>query len=438
MKSHRIIEKGERKLAVTSYAVTVVFIILGILPLVWMLLTSMMDNESIDATTPKFLPDIPRTIAITLDYSGQQDQNEEFYRKDAMKATWFPWMANMRENIGEIKVTGVKDGHELYNSKTTAAEFYVGQPFIVPTQVFNDNVMKAKLPRIKESGLSKFTYYGQGNKAEIEKASTLSDQPLGKQFQAFFSERKLLDGKVTSLVQSRNWLRLFDSYRSLNILASEAAVSFGFYHYFFNSLLICVIVIAWQLTFGAMASYALSQLLRSKKTKFVVLMYFLATIMIPGVSVLIPQYLLMQKLNLVDNLWAVILPHFAWGFVIFLFKGFFDQLPKELLQAARVDGASELRTFLRIVIPMSVPVFTIVAVMTFIPVWNDFLWPYVVTKSHHNWTFTVAMNDMQGGRNPRANWISAGGVVSMIPLLLVFLGTQGAIEKGINFTGIKG
>ncbi|NBD25787.1 carbohydrate ABC transporter permease [Paenibacillus glycinis] len=433
----RIKEKGERKLAVTSYIVTIVFIVLGVLPLVWLLLTSLMDNDSIDATTPKFIPDIPKSISITLDYSGQPDQNEDFYLKDAMKATWFPWMANIRENIGEIKIKGVKDGHELYSSKTTSASFSVGQPFIVPTQVFNDTVMKAKLPRIKASGLSDFNWYGQGKQAKTGDG-TLSDKPLSKNLQTFFSDRKLLDGKLTSLEQSGNWVRLFDSYRSLNILASEAKVSLGFYHYFLNSLLVCAVVIVWQLVFGAMASYALSQLVRNKKTKFIVLMYFLMTIMIPGVSVLIPQYLLMQKLKLVDNIWAIILPHFAWGFVIFLFKGFFDQLPKELLQAARVDGASEFRTFVRIVIPMSIPVFTIVAVMTFIPVWNDFLWPYVVTKSPHNWTFTVAMNDLQGGANPRANWISASGVVSMIPLLLVFMGTQGAIEKGINFTGIKG
>ncbi|QHW30802.1 carbohydrate ABC transporter permease [Paenibacillus rhizovicinus] len=437
MKGKRIREKGERKVAIASYIITVGFIVLGILPLVWLLLTSLMDNESINATTPKFLPDVPRSIAITLDYSGQEKRDEDFYRKDAMKATWFPWMANMRENIGEIDVTGIKDGAELYHAKTTSAEFSVGQPFIVPTQVFNDNVMQAKLPRIKESGLSKFAWYGEGLRV-APLSGTVSKAALSQSLQAFFDDRHLLDGELTGLKQSRNWLRLFDSYRSLNILASEANVSFGFYHYFGNSLLICVIVIAWQLVFGAMASYSLSQLVRSKRTKFVVLMYFLATIMIPGVSVLIPQYLLMQKLHLVDNIWAIILPHFAWGFVIFLFKGFFDQLPKELLQAARVDGATEFRTFLRIVVPMSIPVFTIVGVMTFIPVWNDFLWPYIVTKSPHNWTFTVAMNDLQGGRNPRPNLISASGVVSMIPLMLVFMGTQGAIEKGINFTGIKG
>ncbi|SFT04175.1 carbohydrate ABC transporter permease [Paenibacillus sp. BC26] len=438
MRPNRIVEKGERKLDVASYLVTIVFVVLGLLPLVWLLVTAIMDNESIESTTPKFLPRIPHTIELTLDYSGIGNQEQTFYEKDAMKAIWYPWRAFMRDNIGEITVTGIKDGLKLYRAKTTAAEFYVGQPFIVSNDRFSDKIMNTKLTQIRERRLSDFAWYGISEGEAYRVQPNLSDEPLSVQLRAYFDESGLLNGKVVEMEQSRNWLRLFDSFRSLNLLAVETAGSLGFYHFFLNSLTICLVVIAWQLFFGALSSYALSQLIPNRRVRFIVLMYFLATIMIPSVSVLIPQYLLMQKLGLVDNIWAIILPHFAWGFVIFLFKGFFDQLPKELLQAARVDGASELRTFLRIVVPMSVPVFTIVAVLTFIPVWNDFLWPYVVSRSPHNWTFTVAMNDMQSGQNPRPNWISASGVISILPLLLVFMGTQGALEKGILFSGVKG
>jgi multiple sugar transport system permease protein len=91
---------------------------------------------------------------------------------------------------------------------------------------------------------------------------------------------------------------------------------------------------------------------------------------------------------------------------------------------------------------MSIPVFTIVAVMTFVPVWNEFMWPYIVTKSPEHWTFPVAMNDMQQTTNRntivRPNLISASGVLSLIPLLILFISTQRFVEKGINFTGIKG
>ena len=438
MKGNRIVEKGQRKMTFVSYLVTIVFLVLGLLPLVWLFITSIMDNKSIDSFTPKFVPKVPHSISITLDYSDMDNNDPKFYEKDAMKATWFPWMAHMKDNIGEITVTGVKDGYELYQAKTIAAQFYVGQPFIVPTQIFKDSIMAQRLPQIEDRKLSEFTWYGQGDTVAISGGSNISDKPLSRQLANFFDDRHILDGKLVVLQQSKNWWRLFDSYLSLNYLALQSAGSLGFYQYFINSIIVCVGVIAWQLILGGMGSYAMSQLVANRKLRFTLLMYFLATIMIPGVSILIPQYLFMQKLGLLDSLWAIMLPHFAWGFVMFLFKGFFDQLPKELLQAARVDGASEFSTFVRIVIPMSIPVFTIVAVLTFIPVWNDFLWPYVVTKSQHSWTFTVALNDLQNSKNPRPNWISAAGVISMIPLLLVFIGTQSAIEKGINFSGIKG
>ena len=154
---------------------------------------------------------------------------------------------------------------------------------------------------------------------------------------------------------------------------------------------------------------------------------------------MIPLYLTMNQLHLVDTLWAIILPHTAWGIVIFLFKGFFDQLPRELIQAARVDGASEFRTFYQIVIPMSVPIFTVVSVLTFLPVWNEFLWPLVVARSSANWTLTVALNNLQNQASiVSENMLMASGVISMIPLLIVFITCQKLIEKGASFTGVKG
>lgn len=438
MEKNRIREKGERGLKVTSYVVTIAFIVFCILPLVWLFITSIMDNESIESATPKFIPKIPHSLTVTLDYTGAAAMDEASYKKDAMEAIWFPWMALMRENIGEIIVHGTKDGTELYKAKTVSAQFYVGQPSIVPTRVVNNEIMKLKIPAIDERHLSDFTWYGSGSKPAPAIEARASEDALSGQYREFFESNSVLEGRIVEIEHSRNVFRLFDSYRSLNHLALGKAGQFGFFKYFLNSTIVTFTVIFWQLIFAGLGSYALSHLIRSKRLKFILLMFFLATIMIPGISVLIPQYVLMQKLHLVDSLWAIILPHFAWGFVIFLFKGFFDQLPHELLQAARIDGASEFRTFVQIVIPMSIPVFTIVGVMTFIPVWNEFMWPYIVTTSPENWTFTVAMNDLQMGSDPRPNWISASGIISMIPLLILFVSTQRYVEKGINFTGLKG
>ncbi|MBW7461490.1 carbohydrate ABC transporter permease, partial [Paenibacillus sepulcri] len=149
-------------------------------------------------------------------------------------------------------------------------------------------------------------------------------------------------------------------------------------------------------------------------------------------------YLTMDKLHLVNTLWGIILPHTAWGIVIFLFKGFFEQLPGELIQAGRIDGASEVHIFWRIIIPMSTPIFTVVSVMTFIAVWNEFLWPLVVAKSPQVWTFTVALNDFQNRQSMGANVIMSSLVIATIPLMIIIISCQKLIEKGVSFTGLKG
>jgi ABC-type glycerol-3-phosphate transport system permease component len=119
-----------------------------------------------------------------------------------------------------------------------------------------------------------------------------------------------------------------------------------------------------QMGFGGLAGYTLAHLIQNEKWQFFWIMFFLSTIMIPDISLLLPLYLLMKDQHLVNSPLAIILPHSAWGIIIFLFKGFFDQISKELLQAARVDGASEMRTFTQIVNPLLIPI----GVLTFIPV----------------------------------------------------------------------
>lgn len=440
--NNRIREKGEKSLKITSYIVTIMFLIFCMLPLAWLLLTSIMDNESIESPTPRFLPQVPHSLKVTIDFSGVEAMDRDFYLKEAMEATWFPWATMIRDNIGEIIIQGTRDGKALFQARTTSAQFYSGQSSIVPTRIVNDNVMVLKLPIIKARQLSDFDWLGLDSEPVKATSTALNGHTAAQNYQEFFDVHDVIAGKIVSIEHSRNPMRLFDSYASLKYMAVDKVGGLGFYRYFLNSTIVTFTVILWQLLFAGLGSYALSQLIRSSRLKFALLMFFLATIMIPGVSTLIPQFLLMQKLNLIDTLWAIILPHFAWGFVIFLFKGFFDQLPGELLQAARIDGASEFKSFTRIVIPISIPVFTIVGVMTFIPVWNEFMWPYIVTQSPSNWTFTVAMNDMQQTTNrgsvARPNWISASGVISMIPLLVLFVATQRYVEKGINFTGIKG
>ncbi|MFI2856564.1 carbohydrate ABC transporter permease [Paenibacillus sp. JSM ZJ436] len=437
MEPTTIKEKGGRSLRITAYVVTITFVIFALIPTLWMFASSLKTEKDINSYPPKWLPSIPQSIDVTIDYTGTSENDPEFYEKDAMRAMWYPWMKNIRESIGDVQVTGIKDGKVIYTAETVSSMFLVGQPKVVPTTIFNETMMDRKLPVIREQKLSEFQWKGEDGGA-AEATAAIAGTDLANRFSAFYQSNELVKGQVVSIQEDDSWIRVFSSYLALNKVAQDTAGPLGFAQYFLNSTIITVSSVLVQLVLGGLAGYALAHLIESKKWKFIWVMFFLATIMIPDISLLLPLYLLMKDLGLVNSLLAVILPHTAWGIVIFLFKGFFEQISKELLQAARVDGATEWRTFIQIVTPLSIPIFTTVAVMTFIPVWNEFLWPLVVNSSPKYWTFTVALNDLQNQPSVLQNMLMASALVSMIPLLLIFLFAQKYIEKGVSFSGVKG
>ncbi|MDQ0916188.1 carbohydrate ABC transporter permease [Paenibacillus sp. V4I5] len=438
MNPNTIKEKGQGSIKIIAYSITYLFIFLSLIPLVWMISSSLKDASSIQAYPPKWLPTIPHAIQVQIDYTGQESKDAEFYEKDAMKATWYPWASNIRDSIGEVVIRGMKDGKLIYTAKTSGPSFLYGRTLVVPTTLFNDNLMNVKLPVIQANKLSTFQWFG--DHGEIANELENSQELISTHFRDFYATSKYVSGKVQSIEEKPRFWSIFDSYLILDKVTKAASSNgSGFTHYFLNSVIVTLGSIVSQLLFGGLAGYALSFLIHNKKLNLVLVMFFLATLMIPDIALLIPLYLTMTQLNLIDTLWAIILPHTAWGIVIFLFKGFFDQLPRELIQAARVDGASEFRTFYQIVIPMSIPIFTVVSVLTFLPVWNEFLWPLVVAKSPANWTITVALNNLQyQGGSISENMLMASGVISMIPLLIVFITCQKFIEKGVAFTGVKG
>lgn len=434
---NQINEKGKRSLHIVAYTVTLFFMISALLPVIWMISSALKDNQAIDAYPPQWIPKIPHEVKVTIDYSEQNMQDAVFYEKEAMSATWYPWMANLRENIGEVVIYGIKEGHLIYEAKTVASSFHVGQPIVVPSTLFNKDMMNNKLSLIHERKLSTFSWYGNNGKS-VQADSIKSQNVISEKFNEFYTTTDYITGQINSIQEAPKWIHLFDSFLSLNKLAQDKTGTLGILKYFFNSIIVTMSSVVLQMILGGMAGYALSQLIQNHKLKFILLMFFLATIMIPDISLLVPLYLLMNKLHLVNTLSALILPHSAWGIVIYLFKGFFDQLPGDLMQAARVDGASEFRTFSQLVIPLSIPIFTVVAVMTSIPVWNEFVWPLIVNNSPSNWTFTVALNDMQNQSIIQQNTIMASSFVSMIPLFIIFITSQKYIEKGVTFSGVKG
>jgi multiple sugar transport system permease protein len=206
--------------------------------------------------------------------------------------------------------------------------------------------------------------------------------------------------------------------------------------YFVNSTVVALVVTAGNLLFCSMLGYALAMLnFRGKNVIFVAV---LVTLMIPGVVTFVPLFVLVANAGLVDTLPGLFLPFLVAPFGVFLMRQFILGLPRDLLDAGRVDGAGELRIFARIILPLCGPALATLGILTFLASWNNFLWPLVVAQTEDTYTLPVALALYSKGQNStNYGLLLAGATVVVIPILALFLAFQRKVIEGIATTGIK-
>jgi len=209
-----------------------------------------------------------------------------------------------------------------------------------------------------------------------------------------------------------------------------------FARWFVNTVIVTVASVAGNLLFCSLAGYAFARI------KFfgreVVFVLILATLMIPFQVVMIPTFLIVKDLGMINTLGALIVPNLAGAFGIFLLRQFFRTLPVELEEAARIDGASRLSVLFKIILPLSGPALATVAVITFLWTWNDFLWPLITIYTPNNMTLQLGLTTFQGTHQTSTNLLMAANVMSLLPVLLLFFLAQRFFIRGIATTGLKG
>jgi multiple sugar transport system permease protein len=209
-----------------------------------------------------------------------------------------------------------------------------------------------------------------------------------------------------------------------------------FPRWFLNSVIVTVVVVISNLLICSLAGYAFARIkFFGRDLAFIVI---LATMMIPFQVVMIPTFLIVKALGLIDSLGALIVPNLAGAFGIFLLRQFFRTLPVELEEAARIDGASRLGVLFKIVLPLSGPVLATLAVVTFLWTWNDFLWPLITIYSEKNMTLQLGLLTFQGAHKTNTNLLMAANVMSIAPVLALFFLLQRYFIRGIATTGLKG
>lgn len=203
-----------------------------------------------------------------------------------------------------------------------------------------------------------------------------------------------------------------------------------------NSLAVAISITAFHVIFDTMAGYAFAK--RRFPGRNVLFWLILSTLMIPDHVTLVPKYIVARETGLLDTLWAIILPGTASVFGIFLMRQYIQTLPGELIDAGRIDGASEPGIFFRIILPLCKPALAALAIFTFVRYWNDFLWPLIVLTDDANFTLPVGVASLQGEFGTDYGVIFAGAALAALPMIIFFLVFQRYFLEGVRMGAVKG
>ena len=224
------------------------------------------------------------------------------------------------------------------------------------------------------------------------------------------------------------------SFRWQNYVEAWKVVPFA--RFYLNSIFVVVLTTAGQVGTSALAAYAFARLRFPGRDKL--FFAYLATMMIPGAVTMIPVFILLQQLNWIDTYKAVILPPLFIAYGTFMLRQFFLTLPKDLEDAAKIDGCSYFGIFWKILLPLSKPALATLTTFTFMGNWMSFMWPLVVLNSHEKFTLPVGLAYFQSLHHTDWTLLMAGSIMMILPILLLFIFNQRYFVEGIKLSGIKG
>ncbi len=205
---------------------------------------------------------------------------------------------------------------------------------------------------------------------------------------------------------------------------------------FFNSALVAAVTIFMNVMLASLTAYPLARM------KFpgsnLIFLFILSTIMIPFQLYMIPLYLTCVKLGLADTLAGIILPTSVNAFGIFLIKQYYHTIPKDLEEAARIDGAGEFGIWWRIMFPLTTPAIAALALFTFVMNWSNFLWPLIIIDSEEKYTLPISIAKLSGAFIDKTQYIAAGSVIAVLPVIVLFIFVQRYFISGITLGAVKG
>ena len=206
--------------------------------------------------------------------------------------------------------------------------------------------------------------------------------------------------------------------------------------WFLNSMLAATGQAILILVVASMAAFALARM--QFRGKNVIFGMIIATLFVPIFTLIIPNFLIVDRLGWLDTLWALIIPGAASAFGVFFLRQFFESLPRELEEAAVMEGANSWQVFVKVILPLSKPALATLAVISFLSNWNDFIWPIYILFSPENFTLPPGLGILQGAYTINYPVVMAGAALASIPALILFLVAQRYVIEGVSRSGLKG
>lgn len=438
----------QSKFKLVAYAVTIVFALLILYPLLYITTNAMKDSAKIYEIPPKLFPEAAQSLSIVLDYTALASLPEKellsTIQQDHIVSVISSIYELPKDSIFEVKFYGTMEGKTIYYARAHRGRLDLekdnGTFYTVAinqkTLTHGDRIQRA----VESLG---YDFDLEGLNRDVD-ASQLGGNALNKKIDSFLHDTYEISGQFSGTILDTNNFLLAESFLYYFRLPSflyhrnPVIAQYSFFAFMFNTILVLTWAVLTQVVLCAITAFPLSRLL-PKKTANRMLLFFLGTTMIPFVAVMIPQFTMFKSMGFYDNYAALLLPHLLpYGFFVYLYKGFFDNLPGSLFEAARIDGASNFYMFFRICMPLSKPIISVIALQTFLANWNDFFWAWMVTEKQNLWTLNVALYNISKVQSVKPNFVMGLSVLTIVPVLLLTILFSNQIKQSIATAGIKG
>lgn len=438
--------KSERFLKIVAVTVSLLFAALMLYPLVFAVSSAMKDNSQIYKVPPKLLPGKANSVSFVLDYTGQEFQNAEEMKDQMLKDNVLVMFGtNFKfadQSIMEIHVYGTREGKTLFHSRAHQMKLQMECDY----GIYKRTAIKKEIllhddryVRACESIGYEFDEKGIDKVPEEGLADDFQDQ-----IAPVIQEKYTTAGTLVSIGnRTKNLLSLESFKYYLDMPAyiypqSERVVKYGFLTFVMNSVIVIGFAMIAQVILCSVCAFVISRQLSQRAGKFV-LMFFLGGMMIPFASIMLPQLIMYREMGAYNNYAALLLPFlYPYGFYVYLYKGFFDQIPGSYFEAAALDGAGSWYLYSRICMPLPKPIISLIALQTFIGNWNDFFWAWLVTEDQNLWTLNVALYNISNNAGTKQNALMGLAVVTITPVILLSILFSRQLKQSIAASGVKG